>query len=111
MDTAIYEKTLKARKAELLARQTKINADLGQLKDADLEEQATENENDEVLEELGEVAENELIAIDAALERIANGTYGICTRNGVKISPERLAALPATPFCAECAAEVAEENA
>lgn len=47
--------------------------------------------------------EAELTAVDAALERIRNGTYGICTVSGKPISAARLRAVPWTPFSHEVA--------
>jgi RNA polymerase-binding transcription factor DksA len=44
---------------------------------------------------LGQVAE--------ALKRIDAGTYGRCTLCGRDIAPERLQALPYTPYCVDCA--------
>lgn len=52
---------------------------------------------------LSSIAERRLEAIDEALARIDAGTYGACTRCGVAISRERLAALPATATCVNCA--------
>lgn len=43
-----------------------------------------------------------LAAIDAAEERLENGTYGCCTRCGQQVGEERLEALPATPTCVTC---------
>ena len=43
-----------------------------------------------------------LQAIDAALQRIENGTYGICRSCGRPIDPERLEALPWTTQCIDC---------
>ena len=40
-----------------------------------------------------------LAAIDAALKRIDNGTYGRCDRCGQPIEPERLEALPWATLC------------
>ena len=45
----------------------------------------------------------EIRKTEAALDRIAGGSYGACCRCGGEIEAERLAADPATPFCAECA--------
>jgi len=45
-----------------------------------------------------------LAEIDAAEQRITNGTYGSCTACARPISRERLAVLPATPTCVKCAA-------
>ena len=41
--------------------------------------------------------------IDAAIERLDNGTYGICARCGQPVGEERLAARPATATCVRCA--------
>ena len=43
-----------------------------------------------------------LQAIDAALERIEHGTYGICPKCGQAIPEERLEALPWTTRCIGC---------
>lgn len=49
-------------------------------------------------------SEEELLAeIDAALQRIEDGTYGICTNCGKSISEERLEALPWASLCIDCA--------
>ena len=39
----------------------------------------------------------------AALARLAAGTYGVCTGCGEDIAPERLAARPAAHLCIACA--------
>lgn len=104
MDTKAQEKILRDRWQELTARLRKIDTDLGRTKATDDEDRAVENENDEVLEGLGQAGEDELRAIDAALERIAKGTYGICARCGAKIADARLSVLPHTPLCEDCAA-------
>jgi len=43
-----------------------------------------------------------LAAIDAALKRIENGTFGICRTCGKPIGEERLEALPYTTQCIDC---------
>ncbi len=45
-----------------------------------------------------------LAKVEAALERIANGTYGICEKCGKPIAPERLAVLPYATTCVTCSA-------
>lgn len=45
--------------------------------------------------------ENRLVKINAALERIAAGTYGACHICGKPIEDERLAANPAATTCKE----------
>ncbi|MGP3535035.1 TraR/DksA family transcriptional regulator [Microbacterium sp. RD1] len=44
----------------------------------------------------------ELVAIDAALARVADGTYGICARCGRPIAPERMQARPTANLCVSC---------
>ncbi|TCL76103.1 TraR/DksA family transcriptional regulator [Rhizobium sp. BK251] len=102
MDVHKYEEILRLRQSEINSRLYKIDADLGRTKNADSAERVTEGENDEVLEELGQVGQDELRAINAALERIAKGTFGTCVRCGQPISAERLAAVPYAPLCEDC---------
>jgi DnaK suppressor protein len=44
----------------------------------------------------------ELDAVDAALQRIEAGTYGVCTDCGADIPAARLHAAPETPRCISC---------
>lgn len=106
MDTSAYEKILRDRQRELNRRLRKIEDDFERPSNPDDEDRAVERSNDEVLDELGQVGQEELKAIDAAMDRIANGTFGTCVKCGKPISSERLSAVPATPFCQECAAEL-----
>ncbi len=96
------EARLLARKHELTRRLGKIETDLDSTPNPDSEERATERENDEVLEELGLQGQMELKAIEAALKRVADGTYGTCVRCGGQISRERLDAVPHAALCREC---------
>lgn len=43
-----------------------------------------------------------LFAIERALAKIADGSYGCCEECGVKISTRRLQARPFTALCIEC---------
>jgi RNA polymerase-binding protein DksA len=45
---------------------------------------------------------NVLAAIDAALRRIDDGSFGKCLRCGTSISEERLEAMPYATKCIEC---------
>lgn len=103
-------KSVEDRKAELIARQSDltarmhdIDAELDAHDSKDWEDLATERESDEVLEDLGASAQNELRMIAAALRRMEEGEYGYCVTCGSRISEERLDVLPATPFCRNCA--------
>ena len=51
---------------------------------------------------LEENSSNVLAEIDAALERIENGTYGTCANCGNEIPEERLEALPYAMLCIDC---------
>jgi len=70
---------------------------------ADWSEQATERENDEVLESLGITAEQELIMINSALKRIDSGDYFRCSLCGEDIPTKRLELLPFSSHCVSCA--------
>lgn len=47
--------------------------------------------------------EQRLADVDAALARVAAGTYGVCTACGQPIDPARLEARPAAARCIACA--------
>ena len=51
---------------------------------------------------LAEMRAKEVEQIDAAIERIENGEYGICIDCGDWITPARLEALPYALRCKEC---------
>jgi RNA polymerase-binding protein DksA len=51
---------------------------------------------------LEENEERVLAAIDGALKRIDDGTYGICQTCGQPIAVERLEAVPYTTQCIDC---------
>lgn len=103
IDVAAFEARLNQRRRELESRLDKIEHELDAPMNADVEERATEREGDEVLEDLGNAGLQELRMIRAALDRVAKGTYGVCAKCGEDISPERLDAVPSTPFCRTCA--------
>lgn len=48
---------------------------------------------------------SKLTSIDQALERIEEGTYGICESCEGEITPERLKAMPFTRLCVQCQSE------
>ena len=54
---------------------------------------------------LEENSEHVLADIDAALKRIEEGTYGICTNRGEQIPEERLEARPWATLCIDCQRE------
>lgn len=48
---------------------------------------------------------SKLLSIDQALERLEEGTYGICESCEGEITPERLKAMPFTRLCVQCQSE------
>lgn len=94
---------LEARYAELERRILAIGGELEAEHSSDLEELAIEHEDDEVLEGVGNSAQQEIRQIEAALDRLDSGEYGICTNCGDPIQEKRLTILPYTPFCRDCA--------
>ena len=70
----------------------------------DWAERAVELENEEVVEALEPMTRRDIEAIEAALTRLDNGQAPVCARCDEPIPSKRLAILPATPFCANCAA-------
>ncbi|MCL6544464.1 MAG: TraR/DksA family transcriptional regulator [Bryobacteraceae bacterium] len=48
--------------------------------------------------------------VKAALQRIEDGTYGVCLHCEEEISPKRLEAVPWAPFCIRCQ-EIADRQA
>lgn len=51
---------------------------------------------------LSAIEQDQLIQIEAALQRIAGGTYGICLACGEPIAPGRLEILPYASLCVGC---------
>ncbi|MBO9127873.1 MULTISPECIES: TraR/DksA family transcriptional regulator [unclassified Rhizobium] len=103
MEASVVKNQLKNLKSDLERRLAAIDRDLSARLDADSEERALQVENDEVLVAMREEAGTQIAATDAALERLSSGTYGDCVKCHMQIGEDRLAALPYTPFCAECA--------
>ena len=102
-DLSDREASLRTRLAELEERLHGIEEELDSHQSKDWEELATEREEDEVLDGMGQSGLAEIDGIRAALDRIAEGSYGYCVKCGNEISDERLDVLPATPFCRNCA--------
>jgi RNA polymerase-binding transcription factor DksA len=95
---------LEARLRELRTRLYRVKDELEQPVSERFAEQAVEREDEEVLEDLGAAGLQEVRMIEAALDRIARGSYGICVVCGEEIGEERLNVLPHTPRCRNCAA-------
>lgn len=55
-------------------------------------------------------SEDLLAQVEAALQRIDDGTYGVCARCGQPINPERLEALPYATYCITCQSEIEHQR-
>jgi len=69
-------------------------------------DQALDAAQDELSSRMAEVESRELAQIENALERIRNGTYGVCEITGKQIPQTRLSALPYATLCIEAQREV-----
>jgi RNA polymerase-binding protein DksA len=111
IDTAEYRTKLEEEKVRLLhavgflerENPGSISEELGELADGGtdnhLGDTATAMYDRELDEGLEGGARETLAEIDAALQRIEDGTYGICEVCGKPIGAERLAAIPWTRLC------------
>jgi len=72
-------------------------------RESELEERAQEERSARLLARLDDRTLHAVKDIDAALQRLLDGTYGVCEACGQSIAIARLRMLPATRFCTECA--------
>lgn len=98
-----FKKLITTRLEELDVRIHDVDHELGEPKSADLNEQAIDIEDDEVLESLGAAAQKEVSLLKLALKRIEAGSYGVCAKCEEPISTARLEAVPYAPLCKRCA--------
>jgi len=118
---------LKAYKDRLVALRARLRGDVSQMADATLKKSRTEGNGDlssmpihmadlgtdnfeqEFTLSLMESEEATLENIEAALERIEDGTYGLCEECGVKIPRKRLDAIPYSSMCVKCASQLEQQ--
>ncbi len=88
-----------------------LAGDLSSLKElreqtsGDMLDAALDSAQDEISSQLAEVESRELSQIENALERMRNGSYGICEMTGKPIPLARLQALPYATMCIEAQRE------
>ena len=108
--TAPFKKQLQAQRASLLAQLADLRGGTVGRAQASAEHFASQSEDSHAqsttereLEFALDARESaELDAIDAALQRIADGTYGVCLDCGTDIPAPRLHAAPETARCITC---------
>lgn len=72
----------------------------------DIGDMSTRSYDRDVLYNLSEVQRQKIRDIDAALELLVQGDYGVCIRCGEEIAPKRLEVRPFSRYCIECKTEV-----
>ncbi len=105
-----YRLQLEARLLELEQRLIHIEEELDETPDPDFAERSVQHEDDEVLEQLGNDGLLESRKINAALKRIADGSFGRCLKCDEPILEERLDVLPYATLCRKCARQVENSN-
>ena len=74
------------------------------------EEEATESLEFEKRLALEKQLREQLSSIEHALQKLEDGTYGLCDSCGQPIAENRLKALPAASLCVECKAKNAKRS-
>ena len=97
-----YETLLKRRLEALKSRLGEAQKTLTASHSRDWDDQAIEREGDEVVESLSRHDLVEIQAIEAALDRMRQGTYGVCQNCGENITAARLSILPEAALCRNC---------
>jgi RNA polymerase-binding protein DksA len=101
-----FRQNLLSARRKLLAECGTTEHDLSTFEDAresELEERSQVEAAADVLSRLMRRRIDELESIEAALQRIADGRYGACTRCGSRIALGRLRAVPYAALCGTCA--------
>lgn len=103
MSTDVRKDALETRLKDLEKRLAGVTRDITKTLSSDFAEQATERENDDVLEEIARETQVSIQSLKAALRRIEDDSYGYCAQCGQAIAEGRLDALPETSYCVKCA--------
>jgi RNA polymerase-binding transcription factor DksA len=96
---------LLTRAALLRDRVTRVRSDLKREQDPlplDAPDAASARENDEVLQAVERAASSEIARIDTALERMEEGTFGLCEVCGQQIEAARFVSVPEATRCGAC---------
>lgn len=109
-----FQEQLENEKEQLEARLKNLTAPEGVLNEmpdfgGEINDESIEADQ---IEEIGnvlalkQILENNLKNINEALERIKNGTYGICRRCQKEIEMKRLRVEPAATLCSKCVKKI-----
>ncbi len=73
---------------------------------ADIGDMSANSYQQDVLMSLGQTQRARIHDIDAALERVEQGVYGICASCEDPIAPRRLEVRPFSRYCIDCKTEI-----
>src|SRR5919107_1537796 len=107
MDTSTYKEALLRKRTEILAAGggvKPLQETMGDVnsRQGDLADQASGNNEVHIQLKLKQTDAKILQAIEEALRRIEQGTYGVCRDCGDPIAEARLNAIPWTRSCISC---------
>lgn len=103
---AVARDRLLARRAQLLHRfryASELADELAEDRSVEVVDRANDQWDAHVLSKLGDAETKQLSAVLAALQRLADGSYGTCVACHEPIEDARLTAVPEAAFCAPCA--------
>ena len=98
------------RKLDVLGRHQGTLEELKDTRAAEYEEEVTLSDDKEYLSKLIEQQTRGLEEINHALEKVLNGTYGLCEHCRKLINRERLEAIPTAILCLSCKRQEEEEG-
>jgi DnaK suppressor protein len=102
---AKFRKTLLKEREQIVGDVKQIvesSKEMGQDGIQDIGDEAANMYNKQVLLSLNENERKRLKEVDESLDRIENGTYGICDECGGPISLKRLEVRPVAKYCVPC---------
>jgi DnaK suppressor protein len=91
---------------KVLAGDSSLLGELREQSSGDVVDFAQDSTHDEISSQLAEVESRELASVEAALDKMRNGSYGMCEGCGGDIPLVRLQALPYATYCIGCQQEL-----
>jgi DnaK suppressor protein len=93
---------MKAKLLEEMELETKAERESNKDEGLDTYDLASEERDREISFILSDREHSKIKHIDDALERMEDGSYGVCDACGLEIAEERLTAMPFTRLCRDC---------
>jgi len=100
-----YRRLLEEKKSSLsveLAKARDAEEETTEESTQDIADKAVSSYTREFLYSLSDGDRTTLLQIDEALDRIGEGTYGLCANCSAPMAEKRLMAVPWTPYCIDC---------